>query len=95
MYRNRQLIATLLMSLPELHLKSVYDKSATTLPFNAGLNPQDGFLVGEQGTSWAMEEDRYRCLEAGCDDYIIKPIIQEELFQKLQEFLTKISDNKN
>jgi Predicted SAM-dependent methyltransferases len=57
MYRNRQLIATLLMSLPELHLKSVYDKSATTLPFNAGLNPQDGFLVGEQGTSWAMENN--------------------------------------
>jgi|GEM_PF-1261373 ABC-type nitrate/sulfonate/bicarbonate transport systems, periplasmic components len=46
-------------------------------------------------TAYAMEEDRYRCLEAGCDDYIIKPIIQEELFQKLQEFLTKISDNKN
>lgn len=57
MYRNRQIIAESLMAIPEMQLQSVYDKSSTTLPFNAGLNPQDGFLIGELGTSWAKEND--------------------------------------
>ncbi|HUW07759.1 MAG TPA: class I SAM-dependent rRNA methyltransferase [Williamwhitmania sp.] len=57
MYRNRQIIAESLMAIPEMQLQSVYDKSSTTLPFNAGLNPQDGFLIGELGTSWAREND--------------------------------------
>ncbi|HUX53297.1 MAG TPA: class I SAM-dependent rRNA methyltransferase [Williamwhitmania sp.] len=57
MYRNRQIIAESLMAIPEMQLQSVYDKSSTTLPFNAGLNPQDGFLIGEAGTSWAKEND--------------------------------------
>lgn len=56
-YRNRLTIAESLMAMPELQLKSVYDKSSTTLPFNAGLNPQDGFLIGEMGSSWAKEND--------------------------------------
>ncbi len=32
-------------------LKAVYDKSAKTLPFKADINPEDGFLFGEQSAS--------------------------------------------
>lgn len=35
-------------------------------------------------TAYAMEEDRDKCLSAGCDDYIAKPI-------NIQEFLSIIT----
>ncbi len=39
-------------------------------------------------TAHAMLGDRERALEAGCDDFISKPINFRELAQKLQEYLT-------
>ncbi|MEJ7806341.1 MAG: response regulator, partial [Telluria sp.] len=35
-------------------------------------------------TAHAMQEDRVRCLEAGMDDYIAKPIEPEQLYQSLE-----------
>ena len=40
-------------------------------------------------TAFAFVEDRTKCLEAGCDDYISKPINKEELFKKVNSFLNK------
>jgi CheY-like chemotaxis protein len=40
-------------------------------------------------TAFAMTEDKTKCLEAGCDDYISKPLNIEELYAKLTYFLTK------
>jgi PAS domain S-box-containing protein len=41
-------------------------------------------------TAYVLENDRERSLEAGCDDYLPKPIDINELFEKLKRYL-KIS----
>ncbi len=38
-------------------------------------------------TSFAMEDERERCLLAGCDDYLAKPLDLNELFEKMNKFM--------
>lgn len=38
-------------------------------------------------TAFAMKGDREKLLEGGCDDYISKPIISEELFEKIHQYI--------
>ena len=38
-------------------------------------------------TANAMHGDRERCLEAGCDDYIAKPISRAELYDVLRQHI--------
>ncbi len=38
-------------------------------------------------TAYALAGDRERLLEAGCDEYIAKPMTKKELFDKLQKFI--------
>ncbi|MBU8893279.1 MAG: response regulator, partial [Bacteroidales bacterium] len=40
-------------------------------------------------TAYAMEGDRQKALEAGCDDYISKPIDSDKLFGILNKFINK------
>jgi two-component system, cell cycle response regulator DivK len=38
-------------------------------------------------TAYAMENERERCFDAGCDHYMAKPFDQEALFSVLNNFL--------
>ncbi|WP_019498691.1 PAS domain S-box protein [Pseudanabaena sp. PCC 6802] len=51
--------------------------------------PQSNIVIVAM-TANAMKEDRVRCLEAGMNDYLSKPIRKEELAAKLAEWETTI-----
>ncbi|NJM16224.1 MAG: response regulator, partial [Bacteroidales bacterium] len=40
-------------------------------------------------TAFSMKNDRIKCIQAGCDDYISKPIDIERLFNKMKSLLTE------
>ncbi len=40
-------------------------------------------------TAYAMQSDREKCIEAGMDEYMSKPVIKEELFEVLDKFISK------
>jgi signal transduction histidine kinase/CheY-like chemotaxis protein len=41
-------------------------------------------------TAYAMNGDKQKCLNAGCRDYLVKPVLKEELFATLEKFLPAI-----
>jgi two-component system, cell cycle response regulator DivK len=40
-------------------------------------------------TSYAMAEDRRGCLEAGCNDFIIKPFRLQSLYEIIEKYLLR------
>lgn len=55
MYRNNENISNALQEVMGDRLVAIYDKSESTLPHKAGLNPQNGYLFGSSDNSIAME----------------------------------------
>jgi len=41
-------------------------------------------------TAYALPQDSYKCFEAGCDDYIAKPISLHQLTEKINKHLLKV-----
>lgn len=48
------------------------------------INPQIKVIAQ---TAYALGEDKYRCYEAGCIDYIAKPISRNALFEVLGKYI--------
>ncbi len=48
-------------------------------------------------TAFAMSEDKQKCFDAGCDDYITKPVNPKELLDKLQNVYaySEYPENRN
>ena len=42
-------------------------------------------------TAYGMSGDKEKALEAGCDDYVAKPIRKDKLFKKIQECLVNVN----
>jgi CheY-like chemotaxis protein len=42
-------------------------------------------------TANAINEERVRCMEAGCDDFITKPVNINELYEKIERWLQQRS----
>lgn len=38
-------------------------------------------------TAFAMADDEQKCIQAGCDDYIAKPILRKKLMEKIAKYL--------
>lgn len=38
-------------------------------------------------TAYAMDEERIKCLEAGCDDYLAKPILPDQIIEMVSKYL--------
>jgi 23S rRNA (cytosine1962-C5)-methyltransferase len=55
MYRQREMFAEILRELYGDKLRAVFDKSESTVPFKAGLNPKNEFLFGDQPATEVIE----------------------------------------
>lgn len=55
MYRNKDKICRALQEVMGDRLTAIYDKSESTLPYKAGLQPQNGYIWGQSDNFTAME----------------------------------------
>jgi len=63
-------------------LMNGYDATRIIRSFN-----QDVVIIAQ--TAYALSGDREKALEAGCNDYIKKPIKKDLLFSLIQKHLNK------
>jgi CheY-like chemotaxis protein len=44
-------------------------------------------------TAYALPQDSYKCFDAGCDDYIAKPISLNQFIEKIKKHLLKVKSH--
>ena len=64
-----------------------YDATREIRKFN-----QDVVIIAQ--TAFALVSDREKAIEAGCDEYISKPIIKSELLSLIKKYFIEYADNK-
>ena len=57
MYVERERICSAIKSVYGDSIKSIYDKSSSTLPYNADLSPIDGYIYGNASTPSIVTEN--------------------------------------
>jgi CheY-like chemotaxis protein len=71
----------------------VMDGYEATAQLRQKLNPKEHIPIIAM-TAHAMKGDREKCLLAGMDDYISKPIKPDDLYAMLEKWIKKIQDEK-
>ncbi|HOV14466.1 MAG TPA: response regulator, partial [Spirochaetota bacterium] len=82
-------------------LEKISKKSYDLIFMDIQMPEMDGFtatkLLREKGvnipiialTAYSMKEDKEKCLKNGMDDYVSKPLDENEVFEKIKKYLTK------
>jgi len=81
-FRKNPDIALILMDI-KMPLMNGYDATRIIRSFN-----QDVVIIAQ--TAYALSGDREKALEAGCNDYIKKPIKKDALFALIEKHLNKM-----
>lgn len=71
----------------------VMDGYEATQKLRAKLSPKEHIPIIAM-TAHAMKGDREKCLLAGMDDYISKPIKPDDLYAMLEKWIDKIQNEK-
>ena len=74
----------------DMHMPNMNGYDATKALRSSGLKTPVIAL-----TANAMKGDDQACLEAGCDDYLAKPIDRKELYETLCEYLTPVPQDSD
>lgn len=80
MYHSREEICEALRNTYGSKLNAIYDKSSSTLPFNAGLNPVDQYIWGNQATHEADNNN------LGARNFITQEDAGEEVMENGNRF---------
>ncbi len=73
--------------MPDIILMDIRLEKMTGLDLTRKIREKDKKTTIIAQTAYAMTDDKKKCLSAGCDDYITKPVDIELLFKKLENYL--------